>query len=401
MGRLRALRVSGSLHPNPVSAQCGPANPGIHCCIGNGRVIRGSGDTVRATMRVLIDAVHPADVWTLGAVEDRLLDNGEETLWVSRPKKDSVVELIEARNRPHVRGPAAGTSLPGLARELLVRDWRVWRTVRSFEPDVILTRSPAGVHAGRFTRTPVMYDTDDGHVAGFLYYVAGPFANIIASPTATEKNYGKQHRRYQGYKELFYLHPSRFTPDPGIRAELGLGDDEAFHVLRLTAFTASHDVSEAGMNRRQIDRVIERLSTTGTVLISSEQDLPLDLRDRRISSSAERFHHVLAAADLVVGDSQSVCSEAGVIGTPSLRFNTWAGRHPYQVELEQRWGLTRAFLLEEEDAFFTELDRLLDDLPAAYARQADGRDRMLAWCRDPVDDLTAWTYELAGRGAPD
>lgn len=39
-------------------------------------------------MKVLIDAVHPADVWTLGAVEDRLLANGEETLWISRPVKD-------------------------------------------------------------------------------------------------------------------------------------------------------------------------------------------------------------------------------------------------------------------------------------------------------------------------
>ena len=175
------------------------------CWIADDRGMSGSGDTVRGTMRVLIDAVHPADVWTLGAVEDRLLANGEETLWVSRPEKDSVVELIEARGRPHVRGPNAGTSMPGLARELIVRDWRVWHTVRSFEPDVILTRSPAGVHAGRLTRTPVMYDTDDGHVAGFLYYVAGPFANIIASPTATEKHYGKQHRRYQGYKELLSL----------------------------------------------------------------------------------------------------------------------------------------------------------------------------------------------------
>ena len=351
-------------------------------------------------MKVLIDAVHPADVWTLGAVEDRLLANGEETLWISRPEKDSVVELIEARGRPHVRGPNAGTSMLSLARELIARDWRAWRTVRSFKPDVILTRSPAGVHSGRLTRTPVMYDTDDGHVAGLLYYVAGPFANIIASPTATEKRYGKQHRRYQGYKELFYLHPSRFEPDPGIRAELGLEPDERFSVLRLTAFTASHDVSEAGMNREQIDRVIDRLSTIGRVLISSEQDLPPDLRDLRIPSTAERFHHVLAAAELVVGDSQSVCSEAGVIGTPSLRFNTWAGRHPYQVELEERWGLTKAFLLDDEAAFFAELDRLIDDLPGAYARQAEGRARMLEWCRDPVDDLTAWTYELAGLPVP-
>lgn len=351
-------------------------------------------------MKVLIDAVHPADVWTLGAVEDRLLADGADTLWLSRPGKDSVVELIEARGRPHRPASRAGTSMLSLARELVVRDWRAWRTVREFRPDVILTRSPAGVHAGRLTRTPVMYDTDDGHVAGFLYYVAGPFANLIASPSATEKSYGKQHRRYQGYKELFYLHPSRFTPDPDIRRELGLAADERFHVLRLTAFTASHDVSEAGMSRDQIDRVIERLSSTGTVVISSEADLPADLADRRIAAAPERFHHVLAAADLVVGDSQTVCSEAGVIGTPSLRFNTWAGRHPYQVELEERWGLTRAFLLEQEDAFFAELDRLLTDLPAAQAAHDEGRHRMLEWCGDPVDDLTAWTYELAGRPSP-
>ena len=40
------------------------------------------------------------------------------------------------------------------------------------------------------------------------------------------------------------------------------------------AFTASHDVSEAGMSRAQIDRVIDMMSTTGTVLISSEAALP-------------------------------------------------------------------------------------------------------------------------------
>ena len=101
-----------------------------------------------------------------------------------------------------------------------------------------------------------------------------------------------------------------------------------------------------------------------------------------------------------MGDSQTVCSEAGVIGTPSLRFNTWAGRHPYQVELEERWGLTKAFLLDDEAAFLAELDRLLADLPAAQAVHDAGRQRMLAWCGDPVDDLTAWTYELAGIDPP-
>ncbi|MEM9204185.1 MAG: hypothetical protein AAGC53_21305 [Actinomycetota bacterium] len=351
-------------------------------------------------MRVLLDAVHPADVWTLGAVEDRLVTAGEETLWISRPGKDSVIELLDARGRPHVPGPVAGTTPWTLARELIGRDRAVWHAVRSFRPDVILTRSPAGVHIGRLTRTPVLYDTDDGHVAGLLFYVAGPLANLVTSPTATTARYGSNHRRYRGYKELFYLHPSRFTPDPAIRSELGLGADERFHLLRLTAFTASHDRNERGMTRAQIDRVIDRLSSTGTVLISAEQSLPAELDSRRLRTRAERFHHVLAAADLVVGDSQSVCSEAGVLGTPSLRFNTWAGRHPYQVELEERWGLTKAFLLTEEDSFFAELDQVLANLSTTTARHAEGRARMLAWCADPVDDIVDWTYELAGRRPP-
>ena len=345
-------------------------------------------------MKVLIDAVHPADVWTLGAVEDRLLAEGSETLWLSRPGKDSVVELIEARGRPHVPASTAGTTRLGLAKELLARDRNALRETRRFRPDLILTRSPAGVHAGRLTRTPVIYDTDDGHVAGLLFWVAGPLANLIASPTATQRSYGRKHRRYRGYKELFYLHPDRFQPDPSVRAELGVSDTERLFVLRLTAFTASHDGGEAGMSRAQVDRILAMMDPIGRVVISSESDLPPELAARRITTPPERFHHVLAAADLVVGDSQTVCSEAGVIGTPSIRYNTWAGRHPYQVELEERWGLTRAFPLDDESGFFTEVETSLADLDGLHQRQAEGRRRMLEWCGDPVDDLMAWISEL-------
>ena len=66
------------------------------------------------------------------------------------------------------------------------------------------------------------------------------------------------------------------------------------------------------------------------------------------------------------------------------------------MELEERWGLTKAFLLTEEPAFFAELERTLENLDGVQERHDEGRRRMLEWCGDPVDDLTAWTYELAG-----
>lgn len=348
-------------------------------------------------MRVLIDAVHGADVWVLGAVEQRLLAEGADTHWLSRAGKDSVVELIESRGRPHTVASTAGTTRRGLARELLVRDLAAWRAARAFRPDLVLTRSPAGVHAARLTRTPVIYDTDDGRAAGLLFRVAAPLATMVTSPSANTDDYGSGHRRYQGYKELFYLHPSRFTPDPDIRAELGLGPDEVFHVVRLSALTASHDTNEAGVGPADLDRMVEVLSRTGTVLISSERPLPAAHEARRIGTAPERFHHVLAAARSVAGDSQTVCSEAAVLGTPSLRLSSWAGRLPYQEELEKRWGLTRAFPPDRRGEFFAALDDLVAHPDERQAAHDDGRARMLEWSGDPVDDLVSWAKELVRR----
>ena len=67
------------------------------------------------------------------------------------------------------------------------------------------------------------------------------------------------------------------------------------------------------------------------------------------------------------------------------------------MEVQQRWGLTKAFAVSQETDFFRELDRVLDDLDGVGALHAQRRAQMLEWCDDPVDDLTAWIYELADR----
>ncbi len=346
-------------------------------------------------MKVLFDAVHAADVWTLGVIDERLASSGHQTLWVSRPGKENVVELIVAKGKAHVRGPRAGTTRPSLARELLARDLQMWRTVRSFRPDVIVTRSPAAVHAGRLTRTPVLYDSDDGRSAGMLHYLAAPFAHLTTGPTAGGTSRSRRHRCYRGYKELFYLHPSRFRPDPSIRSEIGARRNERLFLLRLTAFTATHDRGHIGLNEPQIDAVVTRLSRHGRVLISSETDPPPRLAALEVPTAPDRFHHVLAACDLVVGDSQTVCSEAAVVGTPSIRFSTWAGRHAYQVELQRRWELTSAFATDDEAGFLTKLDDSLADLDGVSSRHRRNLNAMLQWCGDPVADVITWIHELA------
>ena len=348
-------------------------------------------------MRVLFDAVHGADVGVLGAVEDRLLEQGAVTRWLSREGKDAVIELIEARERPHVVASTAGTDRLSLLRELVARDRAALREARRFRPDLIMTRSPAGVHAGRLTRTPVIYDTDDGPAAGLLHLAGAPLATVVTTPEASEESYGRRHRPYRGYKELFYLHPSRFTPDPAIRDDLGLAPDVSFHLIRLSGLTAVHDGGESGIDDDQLHRLIDLLAPSGEIVISSERPLPAPLEAHRSRARPDRFRHVLAAASLVVGDSQTVCSEAGVLGTPSFRLSSWAGRLAYQNELQDRWGLTTAFPPSEQEAFFAAIADAVarpDEIQDAHDH---GLARMLEWAGDPVDDLVALAHELTSR----
>ena len=47
------------------------------------------------------------------------------------------------------------------------------------------------------------------------------------------------------------------------------------------------------------------------------------------------MHHVIAFASLYIGDSQTMAAEAGVLGTPFVRFNAFVGRLGYLDELEE------------------------------------------------------------------
>jgi predicted glycosyltransferase len=47
----------------------------------------------------------------------------------------------------------------------------------------------------------------------------------------------------------------------------------------------------------------------------------------------------MAFASLYIGDSQTMAAEAGVLGTPFIRFNDFVGRIGYLNELENKYKL--------------------------------------------------------------
>ena len=64
-------------------------------------------------------------------------------------------------------------------------------------------------------------------------------------------------------------------------------------------------------------------------------------------------------ATMFIGDSQTMTSEAAVLGTPAIRCNSFVGKIHYLEEEEHKYGLTYGFGPDQDEALFQKIDELL------------------------------------------
>jgi predicted glycosyltransferase len=67
----------------------------------------------------------------------------------------------------------------------------------------------------------------------------------------------------------------------------------------------------------------------------------------------------MSFATLFIGDSQTMTSEAAVLGTPALRMNSFAGRISYLEEEERTYHLTYGYRPDQFDKMMSKIDELL------------------------------------------
>ncbi|WP_440991914.1 DUF354 domain-containing protein [Haloarchaeobius baliensis] len=338
-------------------------------------------------MRALFDVTHPAHVHLFKhAIAE--LDRGGHDVRVLSREKEVTTDLLDAAGIEHRSLSRKGESPLALAREWLGRELRVLREVRRFDPDVVVSRlNPAAVHAARLTDTPsvVFHDTEP---AGWLASSTLPLADVVCTPAGFDERWGGQ-RRYQGYQELAYLHPSRFDPSPEALRENGVAVDEPYSVVRLVAGDAHHDYGNDALPGEVRSRVVDTLGDLGPVYASVEGDGGAPPGTEPLPVPPERLHDLLRFADCYVGDSNTTAAEAGLLGTPALRYDTFgAGALQNFVELESEYGLVQS--TEDGDRLLELVNGVARQPAAAAARWREGRNRLLA---DKVD-VTGYMLDL-------
>jgi predicted glycosyltransferase len=341
-------------------------------------------------MNILIDIGHPAHVHLFRNLFRELMDRGHEVT-VTVKDLPPATTLLDSYGIPYMTIGSRAQSLAGKGVSQLFFAARLASLAYRRGIDLALGSSLTIAHASRISpMRSVVFDDDDDEVQPLMTRYGHPFAHTLVSPSAL-----RGHRRkkstifYDGYHELAYLHPSRFSPDKAVAAKAGLEAGEKYFIMRFNAFRAHHDTGVHGLTTEQKVMLADYLSGHGRVFITTEYEPEPALAGYRLSVPPHMIHSLMAGATLLVGDSQTMTSEAAVLGVPSLRCNSFAGRISYLTEQEEVYGLTYAFTPGDFGSLFAKLRELLA-MPGLREEWQRRRSKMLA---DKID-VTAFMLWL-------
>lgn len=350
-------------------------------------------------MNIIIDIAHPAHVHLLRNFYHDMIQKGHKVV-VTCKHIPAAMQLLDLFQIPYTYLGEKKDSILLKAFEQLKYNIMLLRIARREGCSISLGSSITLAHVGALShlsifRKPIsaiLLDDDDDEVEPLYAKYAHPFADVVLSPKDTPRVTSKV-IYYPAYHELAYLHPNRFTPDisvlddAGIKYELDKKGNvvavEPYFVMRFNAFKAHHDVGVVGLTIENKRRMVEMLSKHGKVFITTERNIDDEFLPYQLKVSQDKVHSLLYYATMFVGDSQTMTSEAAVLGTPSIRCNTFVGRIHYLEEEEHRYNITYGFRPENSEAMFEQVKELLamgpETLKAEWAKR---RDVML---KDKID----------------
>lgn len=343
-------------------------------------------------MKILIDINHPAHVHLLRNAYKELVARGHE---VHMLVKDipSAKGLMDLYGIPYQQLGEKNDKLFIKGLEQIIYDLKIWWYAIRHGIDIGIGSSINLAHVSKLCRMKsIILDDDDDEVEPLFAKYAHPFASVVLSPQDTPRAV-KKLVYYPAYHELAYLHPNRFTPDASVLDDAGVrytvetdGSvkvQEPYFVMRFNAFKAHHDVGVVGLTIENKRKLVEQLSRIGKVFITTERNIDEEFKPYQLKVSPEKAHSLMYYATMLIGDSQTMTSEAAVLGTPAIRCNTFVGRIHYLEEEEHTYNLTYGFRPENSEAMFAKIDSLLAMGPEALkAEWAKRRELLLA---DKID----------------
>jgi uncharacterized protein len=274
-------------------------------------------------MKILIDLIHPANIhyfknFIFGAQQK------DYDILITARNKDVLLMLLDEYDMQYINmgKGAIGKGAIGKMFYLVKTFLTMLPIIIKFRPDIVLSfGSTPCAFASFLLRVPhiAFEDTEHAKLNRKLYV---PLTKLVATPSCFYEEIGRNHFRFNGYMELFYLHPKRFKPDEKILDTLSIKKGEPFVIFRFVSWGAFHDIGQKGIDTEEKIKLVNYFSKKIKVFISSEGELPDSLKKYQLKIPASQFHNVLAFSKLYIGEGGTMASEASMLGIPSIYVNS-------------------------------------------------------------------------------
>jgi len=287
-------------------------------------------------MKIIVGMHHPKQFWMF----KNLILAGQKKGWefmVIVSEKDILKDLLKSAG---FKFYIIGKNRPTILRkclEFFKYFYNTYRYSKKFKPDVYIAQTLPHFGFVSTLRGADYYIFEDTEKVSILHSITIPFCTSVFTPDCFEKELGEKQIRIDTYFELLYLHPNYFTPDPSVLEYLKVKKDEKYVIMRFVSWNASHDIGHSGLSLEMKRKAVKEFSKYAKVFISSEGELPEDLKQYQIKIPLERMHDALAFATLLYGESSTMASECACLGTPAI-FHDNNGRG-YTDEEESKYRL--------------------------------------------------------------
>jgi predicted glycosyltransferase len=344
-------------------------------------------------LNILVDIGHPAHVHLLKNFIKIMQEKGNKVIVTVR-NIPAAIHLLKIYGIEYIEFGSKSYTLIGKTFRQLKYDKLILNLVKKHDIEIGMGTSLTVAQVSRISKMKsFILDDDDSAVQPLFTKFVHPFSDYLISPDVLKfERKKKNHITYAGYHELAYLHPNRFNPDENVLKEAGLEKGEDYFVLRFNAFKAHHDFGIKGISNENKHKIVNILKERGKVFITTEKEIDPEFEEYKLAISPEKVHSLLYYAKMFIGDSQTMTSEAAVLGTPAFRCNSFAGRISYLNEEEYKYGLTFGFKPEEFE-FMTRIIRQyleVKNLKEIWKRK---REKMLS----EKIDVTSFFVDLISR----
>lgn len=340
-------------------------------------------------MNILIDIGHPGHVHLFKYLASNLRDRGHHIFFSVRDIPIAK-RLMDKYNMPYIDLGKKSDSISGKAWTVLKQDFKLLRYVQRHKIDIGISSGIVLSHISRFSKMKsFMFDDDDDSAEQFVVKYGHPFTDIVLTPSAITR---KTHKAvyYKGTHELAYLHPNRFQPDESVLERADIKSDERFFIMRFVAMKGHHDIGQLGLSLEQKQKLVVLLRHYGRLIITSERAIEPEFEEFRLPVAPEDMHSLLYFSSLFVGDSQTMTSEAAVLGVPAFKCNTFAGLLSVP-NMYERYGLCKSFTPDCFEDMYTEINSVLSS-PENKDEWIKRRNAFLDETIDPTSFFT-WFIE--------